>query len=271
MHKLKNFDRIWFWGALFILLLTACGLNSAAEVIVPTRAQPDAIATALLITQHAPPAGFEQISFDPIDTNRDALPSWYFEINVYFTGQYSSNNENADSSMRMQVWQDSVHRSRRVILDFEGGALSGGLEWVEAVRFENDFYILDANGICTQNNAAAREIATLNASDIVGGVHLAVPNGASGEINGYMSYRYGFGREDLTLGIFREAPSLLEIRAGEAWHLPDHNVIVRFGTLLNMHNARILFGDQPVTGELRYDYNLFEIAEPVNIALPNGC
>lgn len=252
------------------LLVVACDRGSSSDdVPLPTVANPDAVRTQMAITP--PPPGFETIGFDPIDHNRDQLPSWHFEVTVNFEGQYTETGETATGSLVMQVWEDSVFRTRRVVLSFLGDAISGGNTRVEAVRFENDFYILDANGICTQNNEAAQNTATLTAEQLVGGVTLALPTGIAGDVNGYVGYQYAFTEENLTIDIFRNTPSEVDVVGGEIWVLPEHNVVGRFGVSMNVHAAQILFGEQPVTGSLEYQYNLFDIGEPPNIALPNGC
>lgn len=257
---------------IFILLLAACqNQSNNSRVVVPTLADPEGVQTAIVKTQNAPPPGFESIAFDPIDYNRDQLPSWYFEVTVNFEGQFTQTGEDANGALQMKVWENSVFRRRRVVLNFLGDSLSGGVTNLEAVRFENDFYLLDSSGICTKNNQAAQEIATLTAGRIVGGVTLALPTGVIGDVNGYAGYQYGFGKENLTIGIFREDPSVVDVVGGEIWVIPEYNVVGRFGVSLNVHNAKVLFGEAPVTGSLRYQYNLFDIGEDIQIALPNGC
>jgi len=257
---------------LLILTLAACQFNNSSNdaVVVPTQANPDAIRTQNASTP--PPAGFETVAYNPIDFNRDQLPNSYYEVTVNFEGQFTETGEEATGSLIMRVWEDGVLRRRRVILNFLGSeAISGGVMNLEAVRFENDFYLLDSNGICTQNNDAAREIATLTADRIVGGMTLALPTGVAEDVNGYTGYQYLFDAQDLIINIFATAPSAVDVVGGEVWALPEYNVAGRFGVSLNIHNAQILFGTQPVTGTLRYQYDLFDIGEAEGISLPNGC
>jgi hypothetical protein len=255
---------------LLCLIIAACDRNNNSSTLpLPTRANPEAVRTANAVTP--PPPGFETIAFDPIDHNRDLLPSWYFEVTVNFEGQYTETGENAVGSLVMQVWEDGVNRSRRVTLSFLGDALSGGNTRVEAVRFENEFYILDSNGICTRNNEAAQQTASLTAEQLVGGVTLALPTGIADDINEYVGYQYAFAEENLSIDIFRNEPSTVDVVGGEVWVLPEYNVVGRFGVSMNVHAAQILFGERPVTGSLNYQYNLYDIGEAPNIALPNGC
>lgn len=260
-----------YW-VLMLLILTAVACSTSggdAEVVIPTRVEPDAFRTQIASTP--PPAGFESVAYNPIDFNRTDLPASYFEVTVNFEGQYTQTGEDATSSMLMRVWENGLERKRRVVLSFVGDALSGGVQNLEAVRFENDFYLLDGNGICTRNNDAAREIATLSADRIVGGVTLALPTGIAEDVNGHLGYQYGFDAQNVTINIFAENPSAVDIVGGEVWALPEFNIAGRFGVALNIHNAIVLFGDQPVTGVLRYQYNVMSIGESENISLPNGC
>lgn len=256
-----------------LFLLAACDPPSDNEgsVLLPTQANPEAVRTALVTTP--PPEGFESVAYNPIDHNREQLPSWYFELSVNFDGQLTETGEDVSGNMTLRVWEDNITRARRVVLRFvdEQGVLSGGISSLEAVRFENDFYLLDENGICTQNSEAAREIATLSAAQLVGGTTLAVPTGVSDIINDQQAFQYGFSSENVTINIFREEPSVVDVVGGEVWAFPEFDVAGRFGVSLNVHNAKILFSTTPVTGALNYQYNLYDIGEPTNIALPNGC
>lgn len=255
---------------LLLLLVSACQ-EKQNNVPLPTQARPEEVETAIIKTQNAPPAGFESIAFNPIDFNRETLPQLVVEITVSFSGQYTQTGETANGYLIMRIWEDNVQRRRRVLLQFEGEALSGGVSRIEAVRIENDFYLLDVNRICTTNNAAAQDIATLTAGRIVGGFTLAIPTGRIDQINELPAYQYGFDKANLQVSIFQEQPSTVEILGGEAWLIPQQNVIGRFGVAMNVHNAKILFGETPVTGELNYQYNLLDQSEYQDISIPNGC
>lgn len=258
--------------AMIVLSMVACTTDDVTvPERLPTQADPNAVGTAIIKTQNAPPPGFETVGYNPVDFNREALPGSFFEVTVNFEGQYTDTGESATGALTMQVWENGVLRTRRVTLRFLGEALSGTVSRVEAVRFENDYYILDESGICTKNDQVAEDIATLTAGRVVGGFTLALPTGRLDTINGLIGYQYQFAREDVVVGIFPTAPSVAEVISGEVWVNPDNDVVTRFGVVLNVHNARILFGEQPVTGTLRYEYNLLgiDLADP--IALPNGC
>ncbi len=254
-----------------LVLLAACQAQDeeSAPLALPTQADPQAVRTQLATTPV--PTGFETVAFDPLDYNRDQLPGYHFEVTINFEGQYTDTGEDTTAGLVMQVWENSVLRERRVVLSFTGEALSGTLGRVEATRFENDFYILDASGICTQNNAAARDIATLQAGQLVGGVRLALPTGQSGLVNGVQSFQYAFGEDTLSINIFQDEPSALEVVSGEIWVTPEVNVVARFGASMNMHNVRVLFGENALTGNLTYQYNLLDIGAEQPITLPNGC
>ncbi len=262
-----------FWSVFFLFFLifiTACQ-EKEADIPLPTQAKPEEVQTAIIKTQNAPPPGFESIAFNPVDYNRDKLPGWAIEVTVNFSGQYTTTGEEAVGYMIMRVWENSVLRRRRVLLQFEGEALSGSVTRIEAVRIENDFYLVDSNRICTINNEAAQDIATLSAGRIVGGFTLAIPTGQVSRILDYPAYQYGFDKNNLQISIFQAQPSTIEIVGGEAWLIPELNVVGRFGVGMNVHNALILFGENAVTGELHYQYNLVDTSEQQDIAVPNGC
>lgn len=256
---------------LMILFLFSACQEKEAQVPLPTEAKPEEVQTAIIKTQNAPPPGFDSIAFNPIDYNREKLPGWAFEVTVTFTGQYTATGEEATGYMLMRVWENSVLRQRRVLLQFDGEALSGSVTRIEAVRVENDFYLVDSNRICTINNEAAQDIATLSAGRIVGGFTLAIPTGRVDQILGFPAYQYGFDKNNLQISIFQEQPSTVDILGGEAWLIPELNVVGRFGVGMNVHNAKILFGENAVTGELNYQYNLVDVNETQDIAIPNGC
>lgn len=260
----------------FIITLTllACDPSDSGEdVVVPTLADPVAVRTAQFLTQNAPPPGFDSVAYNPVDFNRDQLPGSEFQITVNFDGQYSETGEDVTGSMVMRVEENRIQRSRRVVLSFIGDVMAGELSEVEAVRIENTFYI-KTNDVCTTNDEAAREIATLEAGRVVGGVTLAIPTGQKDEILGFESFQYGFAQENLNFVIFNQVPTAVEVQGGEVWVIPEHDVVARFGASFFVHEAQILFGDEPVTGNLRYEYNLNTIATNdtlPNISVPNGC
>jgi hypothetical protein len=110
---------------------------------------------------------------------------------------------------------------------------------------------------------------------------LALPTGVINTVAEQESYQYAFSAQDLAVNIFQNDPSAVQIEGGEAWILPEvvpeTGVVGRFAVAMQIHNAIVLYGssDQPVTGNLRYQYNLYEVYEDgvnlPNIALPNGC
>ena len=259
-----------------VVALSACDQNDD-PIVIPTPANPEAIQTAIILTENAPPTQFATIGVNPITFNRDSLPGWRSKITVNFEGQYTDTTQNTTGTMVMEVWENSVLRIRRVVLNFLGDALSSqmgereeGLRF-EAVRVENDYYLLDAAGICTQNSEAAIEIANLDAERVTGGVTFAQPRGVKDTINGYDSFQYGFLGENVVLNIFREQPSAVDVVGGELWFIPEFEVVGRYAAVFNVHNAKILFSDQPVTGQLRFQYDLMELAELPNLSIPNGC
>src|SRR5574341_190161 len=72
--------RYWIFVLLLIPVLMACTGGTAPIDALPTAADPAGVQTAVFITQNAPPPGFEQVAFEPIDVQRERLPGSYFEV-----------------------------------------------------------------------------------------------------------------------------------------------------------------------------------------------
>src|SRR5690349_20853903 len=100
-----------FWFFLFLIL---AGCNRPTEVL-PTVAEPNAIATGLVLTEFAPPAGYESISFPAIDGNVEDLSGWRSEMLFSFNGAYSSTSRTAAASTQASVYFDQVGSARRVL------------------------------------------------------------------------------------------------------------------------------------------------------------
>ncbi len=64
-----------FWVMMIILILSGCN-QAASPDVLPTLANPEAIATGLVLTENAPPPGFESVSFPSIDANLTDLSGW---------------------------------------------------------------------------------------------------------------------------------------------------------------------------------------------------
>lgn len=259
------------------VLLAACDqiLGEDEPVIIPTVADMDfnQFQTALVFTANAPPTGFDTIAFPEVDDNLITTVYSRFEINVYFDGYDSNTAEALNGYMRLQSWNDEQHVSRQVKIEFVNDVFSGGSSNLDIVRISNDYYMLDANGICTYDPALIGDIANLRAGQLIGGIQFAQPTGRKEVVNNLMAWQYGFDPQFVNGPAveFAEETSVFDLLTGEIWVNPEHNIVLRYAIEMNVHKARLLFGNREVTGRLRYQYDVHDIGIQPNISIPNGC
>ena len=79
------------WILIGILCLAGCNQASTPQPL-PTLAEPDAIATGLVLTENAPPAGYDTVSFPEIDENIDQLLNEDQKLNLFRIIQECINN-----------------------------------------------------------------------------------------------------------------------------------------------------------------------------------
>ncbi len=260
------------------LLLVACDriLGEEPTVIIPTQANItyEDVQTALPFTQNAPPPGFESVSFPSVDDNLENTVYSRFEINATFTGFYADNRELApDAAIKVEIWNDELNVRRQVRLEFLGDVFSGGSTFLDVVRLGNDYYMIDSNGVCITNPEQVAPFATLTAGQLIGGVDFAQPSGRRDFINEVLAWQYGFDRQFINQPYLQltESISELDYLTGELWISPENQVVVSYTIEMNVNRSILFFGQRPVTGRLRYQYDVFEIGQPPNISIPNGC
>lgn len=267
-----------FFLVVFGTLLAGCDtfLQEDDAVEIPTRVSIDqqAFQTAVVFTLNAPPSGFESVAFPEISDNLITTVYSSVDINVFFDGHYSDTQEPVEAGyMRVQIWNDELHVARHVRIEFLGDVFSGGSSNLDVVRLSNDYYMVDTSGRCITDPATVSEIANLRPGQLIGGVEFAQPSGRKEVINGVQAWQYGFDPQ------FINPPAVelsngtadLDFLTGELWVDPEHNVVVRYAVELNVHRAKLLFGDREVTGRLRYQYDVFDIGVQPQISLPRGC
>lgn len=257
-------------GLVLLLALSACDIGGNDDIVVPTIADVESAATASVQTQNAPPAGFQEVNYPQIDQGLDQLSFSRFEIDVTFDGIYADTGEETAGEMHLEALSNQLSVARWVDIEFNGEVFSGGATNLTAVRLSNNYYMINPNGVCITETSQIQEIANLDAGQIVGGVELAGPTSRRGEINGYPAWQYGFGPEALVEPQIQTTVSL-DILTGELWVAPDFQIVVRYIVEMNVENAQLLFGNRPVTGRLRYEYNVYDINLEQNISIPNGC
>lgn len=261
------------WLAL-LLSLAACQAESVTPEPLPTLAEIEALPTVDFLTQNAPPVGFDEVSFDPLDRTLAARPGWAYTIVGEFDGTFVDTGEPVEGHYTLEVWADELGESRRARLEVEGLAVSPqAFVRLEGVRISNDTYVVDINGRCSLDEAGASVVADLSAGQLVGGVARAVPTGHRDTIDDVPVWQYTFAPESLRLAVVRpEADSALSVDA-DLWVAPGVNAVARFEAVVDVTNARILTAERAVSGTLflRYDLDLTQIDTRPNISIPHGC
>lgn len=263
-------------GWLFVLAIgmSACS-NGASDEPVPTVASLDTLPTAIFLTEHAPPPGFERVRFDPIDANLSNRQGWRYVVAGRFEGVFDATGESAEGDLDLVVQADELGEARRVVLRVAGGALSPNDDPIrlEGVRLSNDYYFVDTNGVCTVGGENAALIANLSAGQIVGGVSGATPTGHQDDINRVPVWQYTFAPDSVRLPALRlEEDSFVSVDA-DLWIAPSYNAVLRYELTITTRGVQILYGGQPVSGilTLRYELDVPSLDTRPNISIPNGC
>lgn len=260
--------------AILISLISAC-TTPEDNSVVPTVASLDDLPTTQFLTQNAPPAGFGQVNFDPIDSYLPNHQGWTYIMTGEFEGTFDESGDPAEGSFEAQVWSNELGESRRAVLQVEGTALSPDETRLrlEGVRFSNDYYIVDANGQCSTGGEQTAVIADLTAGQVIGGVKNAVPTGHRQDIEGIPSWQYSFSPQDMRLPAVRRTDESSVALGTELWISPELNAVLVYDVELTVEHVRILWGEQLVSGSLKLHYELVvpELDIQPNISIPHGC
>lgn len=257
-----------------IAFIAACQVENARLEPLPTLADIHTLPTTDFLTQNAPPAGFDEVSFDPLDRTLAARPGWTYSVVGEFDGVFVDSGEPAKGRFSLHVWANELGESRRAILEVEGLAVSPQ-EFVrlEGVRISNDTYVVDINGQCTPGDSGSSVVADLSAGQLIGGVARAVPTGHRKAIDDTPVWQYTFAPDALRLAaIRRSADSAVSVEA-DLWVAPGANAVARFEASVDVANVRILTAERAVSGTLflRYDLDLTQLDALPNISVPHGC
>jgi hypothetical protein len=261
---------ILLFSLILIGTLTACDAFQEDESVVPTIADVEDAATAIVLTENAPPEGFQTVSYNEIDVNLSQLAYSRFEIDITFEGIYADTNEPTMGSMHLEAVANELTVAREVDIEFDGDIFSGESSDLKAVRLSNNYYMINPNGVCITETSQIQEIANIRAGQIIGGVESAGTTGTRREINGYQAWQYGFAPEALVRPQLQTTAEL-DLLTGEMWVVPEFQVVIRYIIEMNVENAQLLFGNRPVTGRVRFEYNVYDINLEQNISIPNGC
>lgn len=268
---------------LFILVLVVCSVAACdmqrgqnVEDVVPTQASLDDLATALPLTQNAPPPPYngEVTRFSLVDNELNELPGWRYVVQLEFDGVFARTPRETQASAWAEVWFNQLGSARRVIFNTSGD-LIGQEEDVayEAVRLGPDSFLVQDNTCLSSGSNAAETAADLDAGGLVGGITSAVPAGQRATINGEEAYLFHFEPDGLNLPPVRLVGDggTLTINSQELWISPARNAVVRLYMNLYLENAVIFNSQLPVTGDLIVRYDGFDFGTQFNITVPFGC
>ncbi|MEL7672266.1 MAG: hypothetical protein AAGU78_00870 [Chloroflexota bacterium] len=257
-----------------IASMAACQAESARLEPLPTLADINTLPTTDFLTQNAPPAGFGEVSFDPLDRALAARPGWSYSVVGEFDGVFVDSGEPAEGRFTLRVWSNELGESRRAVLEVEGLAVSPQ-EFVrlEGVRISDDTYVVDINGQCAPGGSGASVVADLSAGQLIGGVVRAVPTGHRQSIDDVPVWQYTFAPDALRLAAIRRGDDSRVSVEADLWVAPGVNAVARFEASIDVTNVRVLTAERAVSGTLflRYDLDLTQVDALPNISVPHGC
>jgi len=265
-----------------LLALSACDLsNNESASVVPTLASLETIPTAIFLTENAPPPGFATLALDPIERGLSAHSGWAYAVTGSFEGTFDATGEPAAGTISAQVQGNEPGQTRRVVLEIEGRAFLPGeaLLRLEGVRFSNDYYTVDVNGVCTADGGeqpGGAAIADLSAGQIIGGVARAMPTGHRQTLDGLPAWQYTFAPADARLPAIHPGPDGTVTLAADLWFAPEVDAVLRYEISAEVSGVRLLWSDRTssaVSGTLtlRYTLDVAALDTPPNISVPHGC
>jgi hypothetical protein len=259
---------------LALLLLAGCVIRGQQLEDLPTPANPEALATAIRLTENAPPEGYrESIAFPEVDAGLNELPGWRYVVYLEFDGTFARTPRETDASASAEVWFNQLGSARRVVVSTSGELLGREEDsQYEAVRLGPDAFLVRDSACLSNAGDDAQTAADLRAGQLVGGVTRATPTGLRATLNGEEAWQYTFTASDLNLPAIRLSDEgQLLLNGGEIWVAPENSAVVRFHVNLDVTNAVIFDRALPVTGHVIIRYDLYDIGVAPNITVPFGC
>lgn len=260
-------------SALLMLMVTACEPRQLTPVPPPTVADVEALGTAIVLTQNAPPPPYNvEIRFPQIDDHLQALAGWRYEVRLEFNGVFARTTRPAQATASAEVQFNQLGSARRVVLN-TSGELIGQTEnnAYEAVRLGPDAFLVREQ-ICQSGTDSAALAADLRAGTLIGGVERAVPVGRQAVINAQPVFAYAVTQDDLVLPSIRLGDGgSVTMASSELWFSAQHNAVIRFWVNLDVRNAFIFDRQLPVDGAVIIRYDLYDIGVAYNINVPFGC
>lgn len=263
---------------LAIFILIGCTGRGQTPDDLPTRIPSvDALATAAIQTENAPPVPFNNgVVFPMIDDNLPLLSNWRSEATLRFTGVFAGTSRPVEFEAGIQTWFNQTGNQRRTVVTGVGdlfGEASGAI--LEGVRLGQRTFLVRAGGCFDETQDRLTVVlADLRAGDLLGGVRFASPGASKGILNGEEVWRFDLIPDNIVLPQvdFGELGSITRLDA-EVWVAPRRNAVIRYYANVEIENALITLFDSslPLTGQLFLRYELYEIGENPNITIPTGC
>lgn len=264
----------WLPGLLLsILLLATGGCRGLGQTPPPSPFDPESLATALALTENAPPPGFETVAFPAVDEGLSELSGYHYRLEMRFEGVLDRDSQSSTTGhILAEVWWDGIAPARRVVLEAEGDSFVAEPRRLEGVRLGEDYYLVDGEGRCLMNvTETARAVANLDAGSLIGGVTEAAYSGTQAVLNGVQAYRYDVTVQNATLpAIYLVEDSGLDV-TGELWVAPEYHAVVRYYANVAVSNVRLFESDLPVSGQVFIRYDMFDLDVVPNISIPYGC
>ena len=253
-----------------VLSLAAC--SRLGETPPPTAMDVDSLGTAIVLTENAPPAGFEQMTLAQIDQGLSDLEGYHYTLELRFEGVVDATLAQTTGHIRAEVWWDGIAPARRVILDAGGDAFASEPRQFEGVRLGEDYYLVDSQGRCLVNvEETAQGVADLDAGSLLGGVTQAPYDNVHAVINAIDAYRFGVTPAimDFPALTLREGGALEG--SGELWVHADPGIAVRYYANLDVSHGAFFGAQIPVSGVIYLRYDLLDFSVVPNISIPYGC
>ncbi len=253
-----------------LFLLSGCNRGQTIGDI-PTPASVEGLATAQVLTAVAPPEGFRNsVSFPEVDANLQQLQGGRYMVTLEFNGVFTSTPRTTSATATAEVWFNQAG-TRRVVVNIAGELLGETDSNFEGVRLGTDSFLVQ-NNACLSGGPDAVTAAGLRAGTLVGGANAAIPAGEKATLNGQEAYKYNFTSADLNQPSIKLSDGgTVEATGGELWVAPALNAVIRFYVNLNVTNAIIFDRALPVDGQVIVRYDLYDVGQTTNIAIPNGC
>lgn len=254
----------------FVVVVSAC--SGLGQTPPPPPYSPESLATALKLTENAPPPGLERADFEAIDAGLDDVDGYRYVLEVRFEGVFDDTLEATAGFVRTEVWWDAIAPARRVVLDAEGALFASEPRDLEAVRIGDDYYLVNETGRCLLNvDDTARAVAGLRVGSLLGGVEDTPYAGIQAVLNGQQAYRFNLTAGAVQLPLIHRGDDSVVQLTGEFWVMPAPYLVNRFYANVDVSRVTLLEGTRTVSGQVFIRYDVFDLGAVPNISIPYGC